>query len=159
MALVAVALLRHVFDRQDGLIQFSPIGGLFGGRCFGDGLELHKGVIAFQINAQQFAKGFKQHFQIFAFGGFFMKVDDKERIRGCNVLATFVFLTFDTSIATGKLDPDRIRNAGHGALEKRRRKEMVSRRLRWRIRWRMEDEEEEERTKHVECFLKKKKHP
>lgn len=51
---VHVAFASHVLDRQHGLIQLASVGRFLGLGRFGNSFELHKGVIAFQINAHEF---------------------------------------------------------------------------------------------------------
>jgi hypothetical protein len=69
--------LRHIFHRQDGLIELAPIRCFLGFRGLGNGSELDKGVIALHFNPGQFPKGFKKHLQVFLFGRFFVKINDK----------------------------------------------------------------------------------
>jgi hypothetical protein len=102
--------LRHVFDRQDGLIEFAPVRRFLGLGGFSNRSELHKGVIALHFNPCQFTKRFKEHLQIFLLGGFFVKIHDKECFRGSNVAAAFVFLALDSAVSTSKLGTERARD-------------------------------------------------
>jgi hypothetical protein len=95
------------------LIEFAPVGNFPGTSGFFNGTKLHKGIIPLQIDANKFAKGFKEHLQIFSLGSFFMKVDDKQSFGWSNLLATVVFLAFDSSISTGKFGAKCVGNVGH----------------------------------------------
>jgi hypothetical protein len=68
-----------------------------------DRFELHKGVVAFEINANELSKGGKEHIQVFLARGFLVKVNDKECLGGGNVLAARIFLALDAAVAAGKL--------------------------------------------------------
>ena len=104
---IVVALSCGILHRQDGLVQLTPVGRLPGRRGFRDRGELHKGVIPFQINTQEFPVGFKQQFQIFLFGGMFVKIDHEQGVTGGDIFASFVFNALDASIAAGKFGADR----------------------------------------------------
>jgi hypothetical protein len=104
--------LRHVFDRQDGLIELAPVGRFLGLGGFGNRSELHKGVVALHFDARQFTERFKQHLQVFLFCCFFVKINDKECFRGSNVAAAFVFLALDSAVSTSKLGTERARDVG-----------------------------------------------
>jgi hypothetical protein len=97
------ALSCHIFHREHGLIEFSSIGRFLGLLGLFDGFELNKGVVAFQINANELSERRKEHLQVFLASRFLVKVDDKECLGGRNVLATGIFLALDAAVAAGKL--------------------------------------------------------
>jgi len=66
---------------------------------------LDKCIIFLHVNADQFPKWRKQHFQIFTLGGFFGKIHDKECFIGGNIFASIIFLALDATIATRKFRP------------------------------------------------------
>jgi hypothetical protein len=81
----------------------STIGHIFGSSRFFDGPKLNKGIVSFHVNAEKFAVGFEEHFQIFSLGGIFVKVDHKECVRRLDVPATIVFLALNSSVSSCKL--------------------------------------------------------
>jgi hypothetical protein len=108
-----VPLTGNIFHRQNALIELAPVGNLLGASGFFNGPKLHKGIISLQIDANKFAKGFKQHLQIFSLRGFFVKVDDKQSIGWSNLFATVIFLAFDSSISSGKFGAKSVGKVGH----------------------------------------------
>jgi hypothetical protein len=96
--------LGDIFDRQDGLIQLSPVDFFLGTRGFFYRLELDECVVSLHFNTHKFSVGFKEHLQIFTFRRRFLKVDHKEGIRRLNALTTVVLLAFDAAIAASKLN-------------------------------------------------------
>jgi hypothetical protein len=99
--------LRHVFHRQDRLIELAPVRRFLGLGRFGNRSELHKGVIALHFNPRQFTERFKQHLQVFLLGGFFVKINDKQCFGRSNVAAAFVFLALDAAVSASKLGAER----------------------------------------------------
>ena len=113
---LTTALTRHVLHRQDGLVQLTTVGAFLGLGGVFDGMKLHKGVVAFHVDAYQRSVGTKEHFQVFAFGRFFVKVDHKECFGRSNVLAAFVFLALDAAVAAGEFGADFIGDTGNFAV-------------------------------------------
>ena len=107
-----IALARHVLYRQDGLVQLSAIGGFLGLCRFRNSSKLNKCVVSLHVDSFQFSKRFKEHLQVFLFCSFLVKVHDKERFRGSNVLAAFIFLALDSSVSASEFGPDRARHVG-----------------------------------------------
>jgi hypothetical protein len=95
--------LRDVLDRQYRLVQLASVRRFLGLGRFGNRSKLHERVIALHFNARQFPKRFKQHLQVFLFGGFFVKIHDEKGLRGRNVAAAFVFFALDAAVAASKL--------------------------------------------------------
>lgn len=95
-----------VLNIQDVLIEFTTIGGIKGAGGLINSSELHKGIVSFHVNTDQLSVGLKQHLEVFSLGGFFVEVNDEERLGGLNVPASVVFLAFDAAIASGELGAD-----------------------------------------------------
>ena len=104
---------RHVFDRNNGLIQLAPVGVILGPCRLLDRPELHKGILRLHVNAHQFAVGLKEHLQVFLSGRFLVVIDDKQGVVGHNRLVASVFLALDASIPACKFGTDRVTDFGN----------------------------------------------
>jgi hypothetical protein len=76
-AILIPTLTRDILDRQDTLIQLSAVCRVQGTGGFVDGSKLNKGVVALHIDSGEFSVRLKEHSEVFLFGCFFVKVDDK----------------------------------------------------------------------------------
>mmetsp|Transcript_1952 Transcript_1952/g.4228 ORF Transcript_1952/g.4228 Transcript_1952/m.4228 type:complete len:382 (-) Transcript_1952:54-1199(-) len=92
----------HELHGDLALVQLPPVGRVLGPLRLVDGAELNECVIPLHVDADQFSKGFEEHLEVFAFGGFFVEVDDEEGFGGRYFLAAFVFLALDASVAAGE---------------------------------------------------------
>jgi hypothetical protein len=68
--------------------------------------KLHKRKVSLHINAEQFSKRPKEHFQVFPPRRGFMKVYHEKCITGSNVASALVFLALDAAIAASKFDAE-----------------------------------------------------
>lgn len=93
---------RHELHGDLALVQLPPVGRVLRPLRLVDGAELDEGVIPLHVDADQFSKGFEEHLEVFAFGGFFVEVDDEEGFGGRDFLAAFVFLALDSAVAAGE---------------------------------------------------------
>jgi len=103
-------LARHILDRQDGLVELSPVGRFLRLSGLFNGTKLNECVIALHIDPDKFTKWLKEHLQVFLPGRFFVKVHYKECFRGLDLLPAFVFLLLDASIAASKFGTKCIRH-------------------------------------------------
>jgi hypothetical protein len=122
-------LTSYELYRQNTPFQLSSIRHVLGTRSLFHRPKLHKGIVAFHVNSDKFPKRFKEHLEIFSLGCFFMKVYDKESFRGLNILATVIFLAFDSSISSRKLCTKRRRDVCNfpeqEIVKEKNRKEVV----------------------------------
>jgi hypothetical protein len=84
------------------LIQLASVGNFLGALRFFNGSKLHKRIVSFHIDSNEFAKGFKEHLQVFSLGGLFVEVDDKEGFRRSNVATAIVFFAFDAAVSASE---------------------------------------------------------
>jgi hypothetical protein len=88
------------------LIELSIVGGIERSGRFFDGSELHECIVALHVDTKEFSIWLKQHLKVVPLGGFLVKVDHEECLRGLNVPTPIVFLALDTPISPSKFRPD-----------------------------------------------------
>ena len=99
------ALTGHIFHRQHGLIQLAPVRGLLGAGGLRDRPELHKGVVALQVDAGDLPERLEEHLEVGPACRLLVEVDNEQCIRWLDVFAALVLLALDPSIAPRELGP------------------------------------------------------
>mmetsp|Transcript_22413 Transcript_22413/g.39409 ORF Transcript_22413/g.39409 Transcript_22413/m.39409 type:complete len:405 (-) Transcript_22413:94-1308(-) len=110
---VISSLTSHIFHSEDASLQLSTIRNILGTRGFLHSPKLHKCIVALHVDSHELSVRLEKHFEVFSLGRFFMKVDDKERLGGLDILATIVFLALDSSVSSGKLCAESCRDIFH----------------------------------------------
>jgi hypothetical protein len=70
---------------------------------------LDESVVLLHIDADDFSIRREKHLEVFAFGGCFLKVHNKESITGRDALSAFVLFTPDSTIASSELNSETVR--------------------------------------------------
>jgi len=92
------------------LVELSPIRRFFCLGCILNVGKLHKSEVFLHVDAHKLSKRGKEHFEVFTFGRFLVKIDNEEGFVGDNLFAAIVFFALDTSIAPCKFCSECFRN-------------------------------------------------